>query len=46
MDKKTVYEYTDIKVEILPEEIQKQIRSGNYITDIQQLYNFLENYSS
>lgn len=46
MDKKTVYEYTDIQVEILPEEIQKKIKSGNYITDIQQLYNFLENYSS
>ena len=45
-DEKTVYEYTDIKVEILPEEIQKKIKSGNYITDIQQLYNFLENYSS
>lgn len=46
MDRKTVYEYTDIAVDTLPEEIREKIRTGSYLTDIHQLYNFLENYSS
>lgn len=46
MDKKTVFSYTDILLSSLPEEIQQEIISGKYATDIHQLYNFLENYSS
>lgn len=46
IDKKTVFEYTNILVETLPEEIRKQIQRGKYITDIDSLYDFLENYSS
>jgi len=46
IDKKTVYEYTSICVEALPPEIQKQLYKGKYITDVDALYDFLENYSS
>ena len=46
IDKKTVFEYTNICVEALPVEIQKQLQRGKYITDIDSLYDFLENYSS
>lgn len=46
IDKKTVYEYTNIYVESLPEEVQKQLYKGKYITDLDSLYDFLENYSS
>lgn len=46
MDKKTVYSYTDIHIDSLPETMREEIRDGKFITDIHQLYNFLENYSS
>lgn len=46
MDKETVFSYTDILLSSLPEEMQQEIISGKFITDIHQLYNFLENYSS
>lgn len=46
IDKKTVFEYTNILVNSLPEELQRQLRKGKYITDIDSLYDFLENYSS
>ncbi len=46
IDKKTVFEYTNICVDTLPVEIQKQLQRGKYITDIDSLYDFLENYSS
>lgn len=46
IDKKTVFEYTNICVDALPVEIQKQLQRGKYITDIDSLYDFLENYSS
>lgn len=46
MDKETVFSYTDILLSSLPEEMQQKIISGEYVTDIHQLYNFLENYSS
>ena len=45
-DKKTVYEYTDISVEDLPENLQKEIQNGKYIETSESLYGFLENYSS
>ena len=45
-DKKTVYEYTDISLEDLPENLQKEIQNGKYIETSESLYGFLENYSS
>ena len=44
--KKTVYEYTDISLEGLPENLQKEIQNGKYIETSENLYGFLENYSS
>lgn len=46
IDKKTVFEYTSICVDALPPELQKQLYRGKYITDIDSLFDFLENYSS
>ena len=45
-DKKTPYEYTDIKCDGLPSEMQEEIRNGKYMEDAKELYGFLENYSS
>ena len=41
-----VYEYTDISLEYLPENLQKEIQNGKYIETSESLYGFLENYSS
>jgi hypothetical protein len=46
IDKSTVYEYTNIALDSLPANLQDEISSGKYITDLDELYNFLENYSS
>lgn len=45
-DKKTLYASTDILISDLPEKLQKEIEEGKYISSEEQLYNFLENYSS
>ncbi|MCI8637877.1 MAG: hypothetical protein HFG41_01705 [Coprococcus sp.] len=45
-DKKTVFEYTNILLEDLPEELKEEIRSGKIVEGTQKLYGFLENYSS
>lgn len=45
-DKKTVYEYTTIRVEDLPEDVQKKLEDGIKMTSLSQVYGFLENYSS
>lgn len=45
-DEKTVYEYTQIPVNVLPENIQEDIQDGYYLEDDNALYNFLETYSS
>ena len=45
-DKKTVYEYTDIAYDDLPENVRNEIRYGKYIRSQADLYGFLENYSS
>lgn len=45
-DKKTVYDYTTILVEELPEEVQEKVRNGIKMTSLGQVYGFLENYSS
>lgn len=44
-DKSTVFEPTEILVESLPKELQKEIRQGKFIDTEEELYNFLENYS-
>ncbi len=41
-----VFEYTDIPLEALPKELQSEILLGKQIETIDELYNFLENYSS
>ncbi len=45
-DGRTIYEYTDILFEELPEQIQTEIKNGKYIENQEELYGFLENYSS
>ena len=45
-DKKTVYEYTSIEVTELPVTLQNEIKNGKYVESLQDLYGFLENYSS
>lgn len=46
IDKKTVFEYTNILVDTLPQDIKEQIQRGKYVSDEEALYNFLENYTS
>lgn len=45
-DRKTVYEYTSILIEDLPENIQKKVKEGMKVYSLTQVYGFLENYSS
>lgn len=45
-DEKTVYEYTQIPVNSLPENIQKEMKDGYFLENEIDLYNFLETYSS
>lgn len=41
-----IYEYTDVILDVLPEELKKEIRAGKYLRNEEELYNFLENYTS
>jgi len=45
-DKNTIYEYTDIPLQELPLELQKELKAGIGIASERELYDFLENYSS
>lgn len=45
-DQKTVYEYTTIRMDELPEKMQESVREGIKVDSIGQIYGFLENYSS
>lgn len=45
-DRKTVYEYTGIDTSILPKEEIDKLSKGMYVTDPEELYGILENYSS
>lgn len=45
-DLKTVYEYTEIPVNSLPEEIQQMVERGFYVKNAQELYSILEGYTS
>lgn len=41
-----LFEYTDIIMDVLPVEIQEEIRHGKYLKNEEELYSFLENYTS
>lgn len=41
-----IYEYTDVILDVLPAELQEEIRQGKYLKNEEELYNFLENYTS
>lgn len=45
-DLNTIYLYTDILLEHLPEEVQQEIMDYKYVESEAELYNFLESYSS
>lgn len=45
-DRKTLYASTDIQIQSLPDELQQEIQEGKPISSEEQLYGFLENYSS
>ena len=45
-DEKTVYEYTQIPIHLLPDDMKEQVMNGYYLDNEEDLYNFLENYSS
>lgn len=45
-DEKTVYEYTRISLASLPEDMRPEIINGYYLADDEELYSFLENYTS
>lgn len=45
-DEKTVYEYTQIPIHLLPDEMKEQVMNGYYLNNEEDLYSFLENYSS
>ena len=42
----TVYEYTDLIPEFLPEEVVQKLNLGIYFQNQEELYEFLETYSS
>jgi hypothetical protein len=45
-DKKTVFEYTTIKTDDLPEPHKTKVKQGMKVHSLRQVYGFLENYSS
>lgn len=45
-DHKTIFEVTDIPVSSLPESIQKKVMDSIYVESEEEMYRFLENYSS
>lgn len=45
-DLKTVYLATDISIERLPEDVKQEVLDKKYVKNEEELYNFLESYSS
>lgn len=45
-DKTTLYEHTSIMAEDLPEKLRLEVLEGKRVQGEQELYDFLENYSS
>lgn len=46
LPEKELYEYTDVIMDVLPVELQEEIQQGKYLKNEEELYNFLENYTS
>ena len=44
--KRQPYEYTAIAYDELPPTVRAEVRNGKYIESPEELYGFLENYSS
>lgn len=42
----SLYAYTEVKFNNLPESLRREILAGKYIETIEELYHFLESYSS
>ena len=42
----SLYAYTEVKFDTLPENLQREVLSGKYIGTVEELYHFLESYSS
>ncbi len=45
-DKSTLYMNTDILLDLLPDSLQREIMEGKYVASEEELYLFLESYSS
>ena len=45
-DKQTVYDYTRIPAETLPEEMRSRLEEGIYLNGQKELFDFLESHSS
>lgn len=45
-DKTTIFEVTNIALTEMPEELQNEIKEDKFIETEEELYSFLENYSS
>lgn len=45
-DKSTIYMNTDIVLDLLPDSLQREIVEGKYVASEEELYLFLESYSS
>ncbi len=41
-----IYEYTDVILDVLPQDVQEEVMRGKYLRNEEELYNFLENYTS
>lgn len=46
LPKDELYEYTEVLMELLPDGLQEEIHNGKYLKNDEELYNFLENYTS
>lgn len=45
-DKVSLFEPTEIRLDSLPDGLRQEIQKGKYLLSKEELYNFLENYSS
>lgn len=45
-DRKTIYFETDIRKEELPRDIRDEMKQGKFFMNLDELYNFLESYTS
>lgn len=45
-DEKIFYDYAEVRVDTMPIEIKEQLKYGLYVTGEQELYEFLQTYSS